>query len=312
VLRPKPKAPEPVASAAVAEEKPPAGPMPGRWTGHIWVNPGSLFMPPGFHSEDGSMDVILHFHGNPELVAESLAAANVNALVLVINMGLGSMAYRSPFAVGGMLDSMLNTIEAKTSAQIGRPMRVRRVALMSWSAGFGAVQSLLEQPGVMDRVDALLVADGIHPGYLPGGHEVDPAGIAPFVKFAKEAQAGRKLMAITHSEIPTYDYASSTESSEAILKELGITSAPSSDSPPPASFQSAADAFPARSIAWLQARSVAHDGNFFVWGYAGKDKPDHIAHLAQLSVTLLPPLAARWTQPPEAPPTAQVSAAISK
>jgi hypothetical protein len=303
---PPPPEPAPTATAVVATERPP---MPGRWTGHVWASPGSLFMPTSFYSDDGSFDLVLHFHGNPELVSASASAAKINALVHVTNLGLGSMAYRTHYAVGGLLDAMIGQIEMKTSERIGRPMKVRRLAFMCWSAGFGAVQSLLEQPGVLERVDALLVTDGIHPGYLPGGHEVDPAGIAQFVRFAKEAKAGRKLMVVTHSAIPTTEYASSTESADAILKALGADRAPFSESPSSLTFESAVNAFPARQVNWLQARSAAHAGNFHLYGYAGNDKPDHIAHLAQLSVTVLPELVKRWAAPVEVTPAA-LSAAI--
>jgi hypothetical protein len=283
--------------------------MTKRWAGHIWVSPGVLFMPTAFHSEDGTFDLILHFHGNTELVKDSVEATGINALVHISNLGLGSHPYQERFAISGTLEAVVGKIEEKATDRLGRPMKARRIAFMSWSAGYGALLSLLNQPKIFDRVDAILVTDGIHSGFVPdSGRMVALAGIAPFVRFAKEAQAGRKLMVVTHSQIHTYEYSSSTESADAILKELGIerVKVDASTSPPQATFESAINSFPRDSRAWLQALTAAHAGNFHLYGYSGRDKPDHIAHLAQLSVTVLPELAERWAAPPtDQPPTDQ-------
>jgi hypothetical protein len=276
-----------------------------RWEGHLWVSPGVLFMPPSFHSDDGYFDLVLHFHGNTELVKDSIGEAGMNVLVHISNLGLGSHPYQDRFAMAGRLEALLGKIEEKASDKLGRPMKVRRIALMSWSAGYGALLSLLNQPKVFERVDAVLVADGIHSGFVPGGgRAVEPAGIAPFVRYAKEAVAGRRLMVITHSEISTYEYSSSSESADAILAALGLTRTKltDADSPPEVTFESAVTAFPARERRWLSARSAAHAGNFHLYGYAGRDKPDHIAHLAQIAVTLLPELKKRWATVPEGLP----------
>jgi hypothetical protein len=37
-----------------------------------------------------------------------------------------------------------------------------------------------------------------------------------------------------------------------------------------------------------------HQGNLHVLACQGNGKGDHIAHLAQMSVSVLPPLIARW------------------
>ena len=270
----------------------------------IWVSPGVLFIPPSFEPTEDGFDVLLHFHGNTVLVQESVEASGLNALVLITNLGASSHDYQQPFGGSRALDALLAKIQDKAGLA---QLKVRRVALSSWSAGFGAPLAILNDPQSAERVDALLVMDGIHGGFVPGqGRAVDPAGIAPFVAFAKQAAAGRRLMWVTHSDIDTYEYSSSTESADAILADLGIRREPEDTSPPAPELESAVRAFPAHSPHWLQARSAAKLGEFHLAGYAGKGPEDHIAQLAQMSVTVLPALVKRWdarTAAPSAPPS---------
>ena len=295
-----PYVPLPAAVSARAKATPaPPKLVQRRWKGHLWVSPGLLFMPPSFHSEDGRFDLLLHFHGNPELVRDSVAASQLNALLHVSNLGNGSQPYQARFDAPSAFDALIGKIEEKTSQRLGTPgMKVRRIALMSWSAGYGGLLTLLNQPKVFERIDAVLVTDGIHGGFLPDrGREVDPGSIAPFVHYAQEAVAGHRLMVITHSAIRTTDFFSSTESADAIVQALGLERTPVAESPAEVAFPSAVTAFPARDRRWLQGRSVVHAGDFHLYGYAGTEKADHIAHLAQLSVTVLPALAERWREP---------------
>lgn len=294
--------PIPVATVEASPAPPPATAEPApklivrQWHGHLWVKPGLLFMPSSFQPEDGKFDVILHFHGNTELVQKSVEEAKLNALVHITNFA-GSEAYQERLAIPGTFDEIIAKIEKRASEQAGTELKVRRVALSSWSAGYGALHSLLNDESVFSRIDAVLVLDGIHGGFVPDGtRTVHPSVVAPFVKFAKEATAGKRLMVITHSAIETADYASSTETASAILAAVGANREPvdASQSPPPMEFREAVEAFPIREVKWLKIQSKGELGDLHVFGYTGQDKSDHIAHLAQMSVTVLPWLKRRW------------------
>lgn len=103
-------------------------------------------------------------------------------------------------------------------------------------------------------------------------------------------------MMITHSAINTADYCSSTESADALLATLGLqrTNVDPATSPLPPAFKTAVDAFPESERRWLTMQTVAHEGNFYLYGCTGIGMGDHIAHLAQMSVTVLPELEKRW------------------
>jgi hypothetical protein len=214
----------------------------------------------------------------------------------VTNLGDGSGLYESRFAIPGALDDLVKRIEDKASAKAETELKVGRIALSSWSAGYGSLSSILARADNVERVDAVLVLDGIHGGFQGSGRVVHPLAIASFVGFAEKAVAGTKLMMITHSSIPTSEYCSSTESADALLSAVGATRSEvdASAQPPHVTFPLAVSAFPSKERRWLTVKSAAHVGNFHVLGCTGDGKGDHIAHLAQMSVTVLPELKKRW------------------
>jgi hypothetical protein len=52
--------------------------------------------------------------------------------------------------------------------------------------------------------------------------------------------------------------------------------------------------FPSGERNWLSVVSRAEESTFHLYGCTGTQKGDHIAHLAQMSVTVIPPLKQRW------------------
>src|SRR5205814_5085774 len=102
------------------------------------------------------------------------------------------------------------------------------IILTSWSAGYGAVRAILRVPENYARVDRVLLMDGMHASYAGDAPNTGPrqeSVIAPedvnvFVKFARDAIAGRKRMFVTHSEIFPGTYASTTETADSIVSTL--------------------------------------------------------------------------------------------
>lgn len=262
----------------------------------VRVRPGVLYVPTEFSSKDGAFDLLLHFHGYPPLVEDSIEEAGLNALVHITNLGLGGRPYKARFAVPGAFDTLIADIE-KEAASLGlTDARVRRVAIATWSAGYGALFQILKDPQRETPIDAVLAMDGLHGSFVGGGRDVQLESVQPYIDFGREAVANQRLFIITHSAITTAEYPSSTESAEAILAPLGIArkQVDPTYSPPPVTFATAVTAFPADGKKWLTAVNEAHEGDLHVYAYTGNTPEDHIAHLAQMSVTVLPPLKQRW------------------
>lgn len=266
---------------------------------HVRIPRGVLYAPPDFQSPDGQFDLIIHFHGNVEMVEQSVAAAKVNALVAVINVGDGSGVYTKEMQGAHAFDRLLTTIEthAKERLNLDSP-QIGRIALAGWSAGFASVNEILGSRSRFDRVDAVLLMDSPHAKYASSNSTKVYAGsIEPYAAFARRAMAGQKLMIVTHSAIATEGYPSTTETTNALLSALSLEReevSPAEASPPPVELPVVLRAFPSGERLWMQVTSRVKEGNFAVYGCTGDGKGDHIAHLAQMSVTVLPPLHERW------------------
>jgi hypothetical protein len=265
---------------------------------HVKVGPGVLYIPKTFRTDDGGFDLLLHFHGNTRLVEESANEAGLNALVHVSNLGVESDAYERHFAVPDAFSRLLESIEKK-AAELGvANARVERVAISSWSAGYGAVYRILQPEQNLERIDAVMMLDGLHLGYVDDEKgTIDERHLAPFLRFAESAAGKDKLFIVTHSEIRTHGYSSTSKTASILLAQLGAPRKPldgASDSPPRVDFDEARKALPKRFDQWLEAKSAANLGDFHVWGYAGRTPEHHMAHLVQMSVTVLPVLVSRW------------------
>jgi len=270
---------------------------------HVKHGDGMLYAPPSFASPDGRFDLLVYYHGNVELVEQSVAATKLNALVYIVNYGEMSGRYARPLSNPDACDNLLNSVEerAAEALQLAQP-RVERVALSSWSAGYGAVYHIIRSRSRLDRVDALLLMDSLHGHFAPGqkkGQETKLLGLRlkPFVTFGKRALAGEKLMVLTHSAVETRDYPSTTLSADDLLRRLGLPRSkanPESASPKPVEIDVAVKAFPSGERNWMTVQTEAHRGDFHLLGCSGKGKGDHIAHLAQMSVTVLPLLVTHW------------------
>lgn len=263
------------------------------------MSDGVLYAPPHFASADGQFDLVIHYHGNVELIEQSIVAAGVNALVRIINFGESSGRYSKPLQNPTVFDAMLGGIESRAEQGLGlKSPQIRRIALSSWSAGFGALGQILNSRSRLDRVDAVLLMDSLHASFAPGSdREVYIGGLKPFITFARRAAAGQKLMVLSHSAIETEGYASTTQTADALLASVSLERkvvVGDRGSLPVVDLSVARRAFPTGERNWLRVASKVEQGGFHLYGCSGNGRGDHIAHLAQMSVTMLPPLVRRW------------------
>jgi hypothetical protein len=262
------------------------------------VSGGLLTLPPSFHSQDGAYDLVIHFHGNTDLVEESFAIAGVNAVVVIMNLGIGSGPYEDRFGNPGALPEMLERTQTTMEKRGLLHPHLRRLALSGWSAGYGAVLKVLEQPALAAKVDAVLLLDGIHVGYQPESSDLIMARLLPFTRFAREAVEGRKLFSITHTDItPVGHYAGTRETTDALLREVGVERTPGGVMPQMPYLRSIDGVIAKKKLIPMEPETTASRGGLHVRGYTG-DQPDHhIAHLVHMAVTVLPELVEWWKTP---------------
>jgi hypothetical protein len=200
---------------------------------------GTLFLPAKLKFKT-TLPLFVHFHGGdwlPEVAA----------------------------AKDGRRAGLIQEIETRMATRVGP------LVLTSWSAGAGAIREILKSPESYSRVAAILIIDGMHTGYVdgkPGPQEsqIEIDKLEVFVRFAKDAVAGRKQMIVTHSEIFPGTFASTTETADYLVSQLGLRRH--------------------AVLRWgpmqTQQLSEARTGNFLLIGYAGNSAPDHVDQLHSL------------------------------
>jgi hypothetical protein len=239
-----------------------------------------LYVPTFFHPVDGAYDLVVHFHGMSSLQEDNVERARLNAAVVSVNLGVASDAYANAFRAPGSFDALLaQTHRVLTDTGRIHGASLGRIALTAWSAGFASVGAILRQPGVADRVDAVLLADGPHANYV-APHCVNDAAIERWTHVAEAAMRGEKLFALTHSSIPTVGYPSTTETIGELLRLTSVEKVPA-DGPSPRG---------------MRPIYESHRGDFHVEGFEGQTAKDHIDHIKAMSETLLPYLRERWSR----------------
>lgn len=228
----------------------------------IKLNLGNLFLPAKLKLTSAT-PLLFFFHG-PAWIGELAAQENATA-VITMQLGSGSAVYARSFLDAKFFAAVVQEAETKGGVKFGP------ITLSGWSAGCGAIRQILSAPEDYKKIDGAILIGGIHTGYAagkPGPLEltIETKRLSIFVQFAREAVVGRKKMIITHSEIFPGTFASTTETADFILKELGIKGHP--------------------ILRWgpmqTQELSEAGRGGFRLVGFAGNSTPDHVAQLHSL------------------------------
>lgn len=216
---------------------------------------GTLFLPEKLPA--GDVPLFIHFHGGTWI--PEVAAAKVPAAVIGVQLGAGSGAYAKPFADPKAFAELVHEAETKAGRKFDR------VGLTGWSAGYGAIRAILKVPEHYDRLQFVLLLDGLHAGYVggkPGPKESSliTEDLAIFVRFARDAVAGKKQFVLTHTEIFPGTFASTTETADYLLKELSLKRTPVLRLGPMGS----------------QILCEVKQGKFHLLGFAGNSAPDHV------------------------------------
>ncbi|MDE3167639.1 MAG: alpha/beta fold hydrolase [Acidobacteriota bacterium] len=224
---------------------------------------GTLFIP----ARVRPTTLLIFFHGGTWL--PEVAAARDRIAVLTVQAGNGSGTYARLFTDPARFPALL--LEAERKAHLKFP----RVILGGWSAGCGAVRQILRAPAAYARTSAILLIDGVHTDYESGGpgpleSSLDGGNLEVWVRFFQDAIARRKAAILTHSEIFPGTYASTTETTDYLVRELHLNMR--------------------AVLKWgpmgTQQLSEARAGRLLILGFAGNSAPDHVDQLHSLPAYL--------------------------
>jgi len=243
---------------------------------------GQVLIPArGGVTKDGRFDVIVHFHGHDPARKEIVKATD-GIIFVGITLGIGSGAYSQPFSAPDAFEDLIESVEEAVAKKRGlKKAKARRIGLSAWSAGYGAVEMILRQKYGKDRVDSVILLDGLHAGYDADGG-LNAKQMDPFVDFARRAKAGKRFFYFSHSSIIPPDYASTTETAGYLVHKLGGKYKPGKR----------------RKERWgLEQTHKFDTGNVHIRGYDGNDKMDHCAHIGLLRDVVKVHLKPRWKTP---------------
>jgi hypothetical protein len=216
-------------------------------------------------------DLVIHFLGASWLPMQAAEDTGRPIVMASVNLGAGGSRFAAPFIADPTLYTRLRDRIAAQSPPL------RATYLSGFSAGYGSIREIITQQP--DAIDGVLLLDGMHTGYVPDrkvlaeGGKLDETKLVPFLRYAERAVRGEKRFVVTHSEIFPGTFASTTETSDWLLAQLGLSRTP--------------------VVQWgphgMQQLSEARRGHFIVLGFAGNSAPDHIDQLHGLG-TFLPML----------------------
>ena len=206
--------------------------MEKHWQGFGVSNCSYLAPREDFIADDGGVDVVFHFHAG-QMSERAIRTSGVRGVFVSCGYGIGSGGYARAFEDPSRFGTMMKRLTATIGRSAKRSdIRLRRLALASWSAGFAAVSRILAVPEWYAATDTVVLLDSLHAQYVDGegpargADHVDVKMLKRFVRFATDAAAGKKTMVVTHSAIVPPDYASTSEATAALLSEVGVAPVP--------------------------------------------------------------------------------------
>lgn len=233
--------------------------------------PVEVFVPAAAQSAN-ALHLVLFFHGAPFIPEFAVSKLGNDHVVAALSLGAGSGAYDRAFSEPPVFDTLLSNIRRELADGLKHPVRIADITLVGFSAGHGAVRAILRDSAHFREVGSVLLLDGLHTSYVPEGTVVEKGGVldstnlVAIARFARGAMRGEKRLVITHSEIFPGTFASTTETTDWLIANLGLRRA--------------------AVLKWgpggMQQSSEVKSGRFEVLGFAGNSGPDHIDHFQGL------------------------------
>jgi hypothetical protein len=255
----------------------------GKWRGTGY---GGMLAPVALDVDvDGGFDLMIHLNG-AMMADKDWRSSGLNAVVasIAIREVVGSAGYAKLFSAPGYFDAILSETLKKVQKHVNsKASHIRRIGIVSWSAGMGGVSQLLANKEAAERIDTVVLLDSFHASYrnpktgqtlvkIPGQAVmglgtswVDTKAIANHVHFAKRATEGDAVMVVSSSAILPPDYASCAETAQAVVSLVDAESNTLNDT-----------AVDARG---MTLKLSADKGDFHVRNWKGGGPHDHFDQL---------------------------------
>jgi hypothetical protein len=231
----------------------------------VLPSPVEVFIPASIRPRDNCR-LLIHFFG-ANFVAEYAVGQQAQPMVLAtINLGGGSSNNERPFLSPDTFTNLLEAISAM--AKPNKIILEDGVYLSAFSAGYGAVRAILKEKEHVDKVNGILLLDGLHTGYVPDGLPLAQGGkleippLLDFLSFARLAIEGEKKFIFNHSSVFPGTFASTTECADFLIDALALERAPVLRQGP----------------LGMQQVGETVKGKLMINAFAGNSAPDHVDH----------------------------------
>ena len=251
----------------------------------------AVHLPKSLALRNGEFDLVIHFHGPHAATMTAFDDAGLDAAIVSVNLGDGGTRYGAAASDPALVDRLVAFAEHEVDAR-AQGAKVGRIALSSWSAGFGAVREILKRPHDSARVDAVLLADGLFTEWSsskdaprksasgkPAPRDADFEKVQAVIDFARRATEGETLFVLTHTAIDRRYYPDAPRTAAAMLREFNVERG-----------------FPdgLHASASASQRYATDSAGFHIWGFGGKTWADHLAQHREMGGRQFSALKAFW------------------
>lgn len=225
---------------------------------------GELFVPDYFRMPPSNkVDVVVFFHGAAWCAEQTFYEGRKNAALVSIS----AKDYQKEFSDRTRFQRILNEVTAKLEALGEVRPGLGKVCLASFSGGYAAVREILKTLDYYKIISDVLLADSLYCSVKNQGSDnpiLDENQMAPFLKFAKDAGAGRKHLWFTQLYPPDEKYRNNTTTLTAsyLIAHLGGRKKPENSI----------------NKLGMQLLYSCDVGGFHVRGYSGMTSQDHFNH----------------------------------
>jgi hypothetical protein len=237
---------------------------------NVFDQPVNIFISNHISSSD-TVDIIIHFHGGSKATEWVGCNQEKKVVIATVNLGSGSSKYEKPLLnqerAINLFDKIENMLKKEYELNIGS------TTITGFSAGYGAIRALLSNPETYEKIDGVILMDGLHTDYIPDKRLLSDGGMInsdkldSFLKLAKDAIEGNKSFIFTHSSIFPGTYASTTECADYLINALDLKRRSDLKQGP---------------LGMQQLGSTEVRG-LKILAFAGNTAPDHVDHLHGLS-----------------------------
>ena len=217
--------------------------------------------------DDGKFTLVFHLHSASWAAEDQVYKAKANVVLFNIHLGAFSSPYQNYFQDSNKFrliqDKVLGVLQKNNI--IANP-QIETLIVTSFSAGYAGVREIFKTQSYYDQIKALALADGLHCNSDPVLKEQQ---MKDFLRFARDARDRKKIILLTHSEIPTSGYESTTQTANYLINGIG------------------AQRIAVSTVDEIGAQKSACDtGYFHLKGYAGETATDHLKHLYAMNLML--------------------------